>query len=200
MCFKEIESNSYHSLFSNSNYLCHSCFQKLKTIDRKFTVEGINGIVLYDYNDFLKEILYKLKGCGDIEIASVFLSHRLFPYKLFYLNYVIVPAPSNIEDDNIRGFNHVQEIFRFMKMPIITPIIKNTRFKQSDLNRKEREMVGSKFSLTNASLIRAKRILLVDDVYTTGSTLKACVNLLKSASPKSIKILVISHPCLETND
>lgn len=200
VCFKEIECNSYHSLLSNNNCLCHSCFQKLKAIDRKFVIEGIEGIVLYDYNEFLKEILYKLKGCGDIEIASVFLSHRLFPYKLFYLNYVIVPVPSNIEDDNIRGFNHVQEIFKFMRLPIITPIIKNTRFKQSDLKRKEREAICNKLSLTNSGLIHDKSILLVDDVYTTGSTLKACVNLLKSASPKRIKILVVSHPCFETND
>lgn len=180
--------------------MCHDCFENFKAIDKKFILDGVEGVALYEYNDFLKEILYKLKGCGDIEIASVFLSHRLFPYRFFYFNYLIVPVPSNIEDDAARGFNHVQEIFKYMKLPIALPIVKNIRFKQSDLSRKEREMIGNKLSLVDKNVIRGKNILLVDDVYTTGSTLKACINLLKSASPNHIKMLVISHPISRTND
>ena len=41
-------------------------------------------------------------------------------------------------------------------------------------------------------MVKNKRILLIDDVVTTGSTLKASIDLIKKGSPKDIKILVLA--------
>ena len=165
-----------------------------------FELSGVKGLVLYKYNDFIREALYKLKGCGDIELASIFLNYRMFPLRYSYNDYVIIPVPSNEEDDAARGFNHVVEIFKTLGLPIHLVLKKKYKFKQSDLSKEEREKIDEKLEISNAESIKNKKVLLVDDVYTTGSTLKACIKLLKCAGVKHIKLLVIAHPVLNDTE
>ena len=47
----------------------------------------------------------------------------------------------------------------------------------------------------DAKLMRGKRILIVDDVISTGSSIKACLELIKKGNPKRIKCLVICGNC-----
>lgn len=106
---------------------------------------------------------------------------------------MIVPAPSSEEADKKRGFNHVVEIFKYLNKPIIRNIYKNQDFKQTECDRIERRNIFNKLSIKNRYLITNKKVLIVDDVKTTGSTLKAMVKLVKECKPKKIKILVLSR-------
>jgi competence protein ComFC len=194
VCFKDIIDKNLHSLLTQNVNICRKCNDKFLNYDKIIRLGHFKCRVLYQYNDFLKEQLYKLKGCGDIELSSIFLEYKLIWLRLLYGNYVIVPIPSNEEDDLERGFNHVIEIYKPLKLRFAKAIIKNCKFKQSDLSKLEREKVSSKLSLVNNLLIKNKNILLVDDVITTGSTMKACINLLKNGGAKHIVCLAISHP------
>ena len=65
--------------------------------------------------------------------------------------------------------------------------------KQSTLTEKQRtENVKDVYKLENKNEIYNKRILLLDDIYTTGSTVKACVKELKKGKPQTIDVLVIA--------
>ena len=147
---------------------------------------------IFNYDEIVKEKLYQLKGCFDIELGTVFLEYFQPYLKLKYLGYQIIPAPSYYEHDQIRGFNHVEVIFSSLKMKMLKCIEKITDVIQSDLSAKERENIKKNLIIKNGEQITGKKILIVDDVFTTGSTIKAMINLVKKYHPKKIKILLLS--------
>lgn len=64
---------------------------------------------------------------------------------------------------------------------------------QSKLNKQDRlKNIQDVYKLKNKELINNKKILLVDDIYTTGSTVNECSKILLDANPKEIGVLVIA--------
>ena len=102
-----------------------------------------------------------------------------------------MPVPSYSDDDVVREFNHVEEAFKSLNMRYLKLIEKTERVKQSDRHQKERENIGDFLRISQNENLKGKKILLVDDIFTTGSTIKACLKLLKSLNPKKIKVLVL---------
>ena len=112
-----------------------------------------------------------------------------------YFGYYIVCIPSSLEDDKKRGFNHVEEIFKLLNLNHINVLRKKFAFKQSDLPKKEREKIIDKLEVIDGFKIKDKKILLVDDVLTTGSSIKSAIRLITKYHPKDIKVLVLAHNC-----
>ena len=104
----------------------------------------------------------------------------------------MIPAPSYYKDDEKREFKHIEEIYKCINLPIIFAVEKTSPFKQAEHTRRERGRISHYLQLIKPEAITGKKILLVDDVCTTGATLKAMIRLVKNAKPKSIKILVMS--------
>lgn len=172
--------------------LCDSCSRKFVPKFREFKVDGIKGLAIYDYDETIRSYLYQFKGCFDIELANVFLERYYSELSINYSGYKIVPVPSFYEDDEIRGFNHVEEIFKKLNLPILKLIRKTSHFKQAEHSGNSRIDIKEHLVLTNHDSIKGTKILLVDDVFTTGSTVRTCIKLLKELNPKSIKVLVMS--------
>lgn len=158
----------------------------------KFSVSGYKAISIYDYDGVIKEKLYQFKGCYDYELKDIFLEYFHFYLKLHYCSYFVVPVPSFIEHDKMRGFNHVESIFSLFKRRMVKCIEKIDDVKQSDLNRNERSQIINHLRIKDNTNLKDKKILIVDDVYTTGSTIKGMIHLLEKLKPKKIKILVMS--------
>ena len=177
-------------LFKNPT-ICEGCLNKFKPVLNKFKIGDINAYHLYFYNDFVKENLYQFKGCFDIELAPTFLEFYIPFLRIKYFGYTIIPAPSFSESDDERGFNHVVKIFSYLKLPILSCIEKTKKIKQSDLSSDERKNVKDYLKINFVDITK-KKILIVDDVYTTGSTIKAMIELVQSLHPKKIKVLVMS--------
>jgi len=192
VCFNKLKINNLHELVHNNIYICQKCLDDFspKLIEGK--VDGIKGLYIYTYNDKIKEKIYTLKGCGDIELAKTFLNYYLFELKLRYKGYIIVPSPSNEESNNDRGFNHVIEIFKPLKLPIISCIYKTVNFKQSDLSKIDREKVIKKLAIKDENKLTGKKVLFVDDISTSGSTLKACLKLIKKGRPRKLNFLIVA--------
>lgn len=100
--------------------------------------------------------------------------------------------PSFYKDDIRREFNHVIEAFDSLKLPYLHLIEKIDEYKQSDQKYKDRTNISKHLKVSDLEKVRNKKILLVDDVVTTGSTLKAAISLIKRGKPKDIKILTIA--------
>lgn len=159
---------------------------------KKFKIDGIDGIALFHYNEKMKELIFRYKGCLDYELKDVFITPFLEELKLLYKGYKIALVPSYSKKILERGFDHVEEIFSALNLEILHPVTKTKDEKQSNKNYKERQKIIENFKLVNREGVRNEKILIVDDVCTTGASLKAMIKLLKELKPKKLSLLVIA--------
>ena len=191
LCFKDIRDNSLNSILGKKYSLCPECYKKLEPKFINFKVDGVKGLAIYEYNEDLKGLIYHFKGCFDFELKDIFLDRFKTVLKLYFYDYLAVPVPSYKDDDLVRKFNHVEEAFIGLNIKLLKIIEKTEKVKQSDRHKNERADIGSYLRINTDKSLKGKKILLVDDIYTTGSTIKACLNLLKTLQPKKIKVLVL---------
>ena len=192
-CFKNFKIDDFYEFVNDDSILCPACQNLLVPHFIKFNISGIDGLAIYEYDENIKTLLYQFKGCYDIELAPLFFNRFKHELHFMYRNYIIVPAPSYKEDDEIRGFKHIDKMFENINLPILNIIEKTSPFKQAEHTKKERSWIFKYLKLVGNVDISNKNILIVDDVYTTGSTLKAMIALIRSAHPEKIKILVMSR-------
>ncbi|MGZ3732991.1 MAG: ComF family protein [Parachlamydiaceae bacterium] len=107
----------------------------------------------------------------------------------------IIPVPISFTHWLERGYNQSeligQHIAELLGKPLITPIIrKSGDYSQAGMSRQQRAaLTTSTFQLKNASVLSDKVVLLIDDVITTGSTLKRCADVLAEGYPAEIYAL-----------
>lgn len=177
---------------TNKPILCLKCYKNLKPTYHKFEIKGVKGISLFKYEGDIKKLIFQFKKCEDYGLKDVFLLKFKNYINIFYSNYVIIPIPSSKSQDKKRGYNHVEAIYSSLKLKIIYPLKKKTDENQKDKTFEERIKTKDMFSFDDSIDIKNKNILLVDDVCTTGTSLKNAVSLLKTKNPRKIKIIVIA--------
>lgn len=191
ICFKDLSVDSFHSLVT-STIICSSCLNKMDPKFKSFNVDGIKALSLYPYNDEIKRLIYCFKGCQDYELKDVFLSYFIKELKNKYKGYYLLPVPSSKKHDEERGFNQVIEIFKPLNLEMLLILEKVNDETQKEKTLKERINSKGMFKIKNKETISGKKILIVDDICTTGSSLRAVIALIKDLSPKDIKILVVA--------
>lgn len=192
LCFKDIKENDISYLLKSSFSLCENCYEKLMPKFTKFKVGKYNGLALYEYDEDIRALLYQFKGCFDYELKEIFFDRYCNEMRLEYIGYYIIPIPSYSGDDEKRGFNHVEELFQILKLKQLKIIEKTDHFKQADHNKEERAEIYKHLRIIGNPDLTNKKVLIVDDVYSTGSTMKAAIKLIENLHPKKIKILVMS--------
>ena len=192
LCFKDFEAKSLPYLFNNHLNVCPLCLKDIRAHFIRFDVLGYKALSIYNYDSKIQGLLYQLKGCFDIEIAEVFFARFFREISIRYKTYLVVPIPSFDKEDKRREFNHVEEIFKSLKLPMRKLIVKTKAIKQANNSAERRKDISNYLELTETPNLSKTKILLVDDVYTTGSTMKAAVRLIEKLHPKDIKILVMS--------
>lgn len=192
ICFKEIKDLSFHNLLAKNNVICEECFRKFEPKFIHFKHGKIHCLSLYNYDSTIKDLLYKYKGCYDIELKNVFLCRYLWWLRLKYYGFKVITLPSYYLDDERRGFNHVKEVAKLLKLPLLEILEKTEDHKQADQNFEGRKKISKVLRLSHLELIRNQKILIMDDVHTTGSSIQAAVDLVKEGKPKKIEVFVIA--------
>lgn len=200
ICFNEIHDDFYFFLGKRKPQICENCWAKFRPVFMTFKIDNINAISIYNYDETIKNLLYQFKGCFDIELAEVFLEKFARELRLKFENFVIVPIPSHFEDDKKRGFNHVVKIFECLKLPFEFALEKTEQIKQSDRNAQDRNKIGEIMRIKPNVSLTGKKVLMVDDVFTTGSTMRAAIKLVQTLNPKKIEVLVLSKTIFAMSD
>lgn len=115
---------------------------------------------------------------------------------------LIIPVPLHAERERARGFNQARLIGRELSRATSLPIdeVSLVRNRHTDrhragMDRKGRlETVAEAFCVNHSALVSGERVLLVDDVFTTGATVSACANVLLDAGVKEVFVLTIARP------
>ena len=125
-------------------------------------------------------------------MKDIFLNLFIKELKIYFSGYKVIPIPSYKKDDELRGFNHVVEVFKMIGLDVLQIIEKTEHFKQAEKSAKERQSIKKYLQLNTEKSLKNDRVLIVDDIYTTGSTMKAAINLVEKLNPKEIKVLVLA--------
>jgi competence protein ComFC len=128
-------------------------------------------------------------------LAAVFIEENKVP-----AFDVIIPVPLNLKKEFKRGFNqsavissHLARILKKKMLQGVLLKVRNT-VPQTNLNGKERQQnIRGSFNIRKKQLIEKKKILLVDDVYTTGATTDEARKILKQNGAKQVIVLTIAR-------
>ena len=188
---------------------CRGCSRSLEALPSNLVKEDIcldchrweldpewRGILhkndsLYHYNDFLKEYLARYKYRGDYALAKTF-SHTIKSYltKIEYDH--IIPIPLSDERLYERGFNQSAALLEESEVRPSHILTRLHSEKQSKKTRAERLRQVQVFQLVECD-VKGKSILLFDDIYTTGTTLRQAAKLLKEAGADEVSSLTLAR-------
>jgi competence protein ComFC len=148
---------------------------------------------LYVYNDFMADAIARFKYRGDYAIAKIFSEKlkRIFQQVEYDM---LVPIPLSEERLYERGFNQAESLAKEAGAETFHLLNRIHSEKQSKKSRQERIRLPEVFHLSpSAPPIEGKRILLIDDVYTTGSTLRHAAFILLQAGAKSVQSVTLAR-------
>jgi len=179
--------------------LCSECFKQIKFMKPHL---GIYSVSIYEgplRNAIHRFKFKKRKILADpLGILLIkYLSHNpMLDMNEFEL---IIPVPLHKKRLRERGFNQAEllarVIGRYYELPVVSALerVKNTKA-QFDLPREERfSNISGAFKVADPRSVYNKRILLLDDIYTTGATIAECSRALKIAGARRVEVLTLSR-------
>ena len=181
---QEIPENLIH------DDLCHDCYLWEKHSMWKDTLDSNKS--LYSYNDFMKEIIARFKYRGDLAIAEVF-GEDIKTYIVGKEFDMFVPIPLSDIRMNERGFNQSEVLIHMAGLTPTEALIRKNSEKQSKKTKKERLEVSGLFEILDNIDVNRKNILIIDDIYTTGATIRNAALELKKAGANRIESLTIAR-------
>ncbi|MDO5047730.1 MAG: ComF family protein [Anaerococcus sp.] len=172
--------------------LCDQCLDKFDYVANEFMVGDNPCYSIYFYNDFMKTLIGSYKFQRNTSLYEVFA--KMFIDFIRDKNLVdfdyILGSPSSIKTYNKRGFDHigiiVEELGKELGIEVLKDFkkVKNTK-SQHLLDRFSRSKNLRGAFRINKDL-KASRILLIDDLITTGNTVKEIIKVLKEAGAKEV--------------
>ena len=159
------------------NYLCGKCSKT------KYYVDKIRSPMAYD--DFSKKLIMPFKNFCNIRCAQIvakLITNTILDLKIDYITEVPLHFYRLVQ----RGYNQSELLGRYVANHLGTEYVPELLYRnrftksQAQFSAKERSKnIMNAFSLHNNLNLKNKNILLIDDVYTTGSTLEECAKILK---------------------
>lgn len=140
---------------------------------------------LYQYNDSMKAYFSSFKFEGDYLLRYAF-AKDIKAHLRTYKGYTVVPVPISVKRYQERQFNQVTALLDAAKITYKELLQKEHVTKQSSLSRQERLSHVNPFSVVSKAQLPDK-VVVVDDIYTTGATLADIVFLLKEKGVKQIR-------------
>jgi len=180
----------------NREILCLDC--KIK----KYSFEFSRSTGIYD--KVLRKCIHLFKYYGEKKLAKP-LGKLMIDYLLENNEFenkfdLIIPIPLHKNDLKKRGFNQSallgKVIGNYFSIPIGESILKKKKLIpfQVNLSKKEREKnILNAFSVEKPEEIKGKNVLILDDVFTTGSTVAECAKELKKARANKIYVLTLAR-------
>ena len=203
-CFQKIEPLKNPACFKcarplppyGNHSICSPCRSERPAYDR--------GFALVPYQEAVRDIFHQIKFQKKIWLLKVFrkLFHR-FQFSVEMKNYeAIIPVPLDSRREWERGFNQALIIARMLNRlgennePLIHNVLRKKKktLPQSQLRRQERlSNLEDAFYLRKKNAVRGKRVLLVDDIFTTGSTINECAKILKAGGAERVDFFTIAR-------
>lgn len=114
----------------------------------------------------------------------------------------IIPVPLHTEREKVRGFNQANLIAQKLSTAAGLPLIGNSLIRVSHTTKHRAGMdatdrlktVNAAFRMVHPAVVSGEKILLVDDVFTTGATVSSCARVLLEAGATHVFVLTLARP------
>jgi len=198
-------------LNSKESYLCKHCQEKI-IFNRSFYRRAFNGNgkIYYDsifspflYKGITKHVVHAIKYNKKSQLgicAGRLLAKYITKYKFIKNIDYIIPVPLHPSKLRKRGFNQSIILAKVISDLTKIKLLKNVLYRkkptspQPGLSKDQRfKNVKDAFIATNRYNISNARILLVDDIFTTGATAGECSKLLKNKGASYITVATLAR-------
>lgn len=196
-------------LDADVEFVCRDCFAKIKLADDKFiseefnrkffkdkTITDFHPFFIFEKDNVFQKIIHSIKYSENFRLG-IFIGEKIgegLKDKIIqWAPDFILPVPLHHLKKAERGFNQsffiAKGISKACGVPVKRNIIKRNRFtpSQTQFNLHERkENMRGAFVIKRNINLRDKKIILVDDVITTGATISECGKILLDSGAKKI--------------
>lgn len=179
----------------SENHLCGSCLENTPSYDFARAALTYDGIIL--------NAIHQFKYGRDLTRGAA-LAGLLADFDIPDMDWdtfdVILPVPLHIRRLRNRGFNQSMILARALEkkhgIRVDFSLLKRHKLTltQTGLNKKEREEnITGAFAIVHPERIEDQNIVLVDDVFTTGSTINECAKTLKKAGAGLVAVITLAR-------
>ena len=177
-------------------FICADCQARPPLYDK------LRSIAFYEPT--LREVIRLFKYHKKLGFAKLLsqLIEAHFPTDLSADAYdFLLPVPLHRKRQRDRGFNQAEQIAKgvakFWKVPVRTDILRRIKYteRQSRLNspRERVDNIRGAFDVRSPKVIRGCSLLLVDDIFTTGTTVNEILKVLKTAGATRVDVFVLAR-------
>ena len=166
------------------------------------SIKNVDIIHIFKYREIIRKLILQYKFNDKAYLYNTFCKIIVKNKKIFDFikSYdIIIPVPIHKKRMKERGYNQSELISKKLANILDLKIYRNVLIKikdnkpQSTLTQKEREEnTKNVYKLTNSEKICNKKVLIFDDVYTTGATINACIKEIEKARPSKIGVLTLA--------
>ena len=202
------------SLLKGEKHLCTSCLFHIPKGDKELTVNSETGKLLCNSPNFkgsthlfffdkeakTQKILHQLKYKSNPDFG-IYLGELIgadFNQNLKNIDYII-PVPLHPKKLYQRGFNQSEllanGIRNLTNLDVLTNILIRNRHTETQTKKGKAERIKNiqgAFEIKNQEILKHKKILLIDDVITTGSTINECIKELDKIDGISIYVISLA--------
>lgn len=184
---------------NEKGHICKDCYSNLDVVDKEMDIDLQHIHKIYyslSYNRYLRDKMsdykfngksYLCKSFGEIMVDTVI--KREIDRDLDLIIYI----PSHRRKEALRGYNQAELLATYLSKSLNKPLSKGNLVKikwtkeQSGLNRLDRIInLKESFHIKNPEEIKSKKILLIDDIITTGVTMEECSRVLLNNGSKEV--------------
>lgn len=182
--------------------LCQKCFLKIEMPDVPeagwiYAAANYRDIVV---RNTIRDLKYR-RGKALAKQMAELISERCLPkIKMAHKQteeFLIIPIPLSRAKERKRGFNQAEEIAKHLPFEIVSDALVKIKATPSQVSVKDREKrlsnIEGSFAARNPEKIKGRNIIIIDDVLTTGATLKEARKTLKSAGAKKVLAIVAAR-------
>lgn len=168
----------------------------------RYSLDGL--ISFFRYDGPVKAAIKRLKYKPYLSVIAEILINHIFSniaMKQFNNDYFVISVPLHPSRERSRGFNQASLLGKAVAgkwgLKFVDGLLKRTRNTKPQVELKgdeRRKNVIDAFAIfPNILISQYPNILLIDDVWTTGSTLRTCANVLKRAGAKKVWAMTIAR-------
>ena len=159
------------------------------------------NVSIFLYSKPIDSFIRKLKFDNEKYLADTLSNYIASEVVKMDVNFdFVIPVPLHKIRESRRGYNQSELLCKTLReklnMKVLTGVLIKTKntLSQSNLTRSERiENLENAFKVEDKTIVRGKTILLVDDVFTTGTTINECSRTLLDAGAKAVYSVTLAH-------